>query len=145
MRVDVEVRGDREASELVSRLARRMEDGRPALRGLVDLILEAEQERFAGRGQRWKRLAASTLRRKKGRGRPLVLTGELMRSLTVRGAPEQLVTITPRSLRFGTRVYYARFHQKGRGVPRRTVVGVTRVQKQSLVAELRRVLLEDPS
>lgn len=143
MQVDVEVRGAREASELVARLARRMEDGRPALLGLVDLLLESEQERFAGRGQRWRALARSTIRRKHGRGRPLVLTGELMRSLTMRHAPGQSLTVTPTSIRFGTRVWYARFHQQGRGVPKRTIVGLTRVQKRSLVAELRRVLLED--
>jgi phage gpG-like protein len=140
MRVDVVVRGDEQAERLLGRLARRLEDGTPQLLGLVDQLIEAEQERFAGRGIRWRRLAPSTSRQ--GR-RPLVLTGELMRSLTVRGYRGQIVEVRPGQLRFGTRVYYARFHQKGEGVPKRTVVGLTRIQKKSVVAELRSLLLED--
>jgi hypothetical protein len=45
--VDVVVR-DREAAQLVSRLARRLDDGRPALVGLVDRILFFQRERFEG-------------------------------------------------------------------------------------------------
>jgi phage gpG-like protein len=146
MRVDVTVRGDRPTVALLDRLGRRMADGTPALRGLVDLLLEAQAERFAGRGQRWRRLARSTLRihREHGRGpQPLVLTGELMRSLTIRGYRGQVVQLTPVSLRFGTRVWYAKFHQRGAGVPKRAVVGLTRLQKRSVVEELRRLLVED--
>lgn len=146
LQVDVTVTGDRPAVRLVNRLARRLEDGTPALRGLVDTLLEAEAERFAGRGARWRKLSRSTQRldREQGRDpRPLVLTGELMRSLTVPGYRGQIVRLTPSSLQFGTSVFYARFHQKGEGVPRRTVVGLTRVQKQRVVDELRQLLTED--
>lgn len=146
MRVDVVVRGDRQASDLTRRLARRLSDGSPQLLGLVDQLLEAEQERFAGRGARWRKLSPLTVRKDRQQGRdprPLVLTGELMRSLTVRGHPRQIVEVRPTQLRFGSSVYYARFHQRGEGTPRRTVVGLTRAQKHTIVAELRRLLLED--
>lgn len=145
MQVDVVVRGDREAVALLGRLSRRLADGRPQLVGLVDQLLGAQRERFAGRGQRWKRLAPSTLRwhRREGAGpQPLMLTGELARSLTIRGYRGQIVRVTPTSLTFGTRVWYARFHHKGVGVPRRTVVGLTRVQKKRVVDELRDLLME---
>jgi phage gpG-like protein len=142
--IDAVVHGDRQAEALIERLSRRL--AAPHLRGLVDQLLAAERERFAGVGPRWRPLAASTVARDV-RGhrdpRPLVLTGTLMRSLTVRGAPHQIVRLTPSSLSFGTGLFYARFHQRGKGVPRRTVVGLTRVQRQSVVAELRRLLLED--
>lgn len=146
MQVDVDVR-EREASALLSKLGRRLDDGRPQLVGLVDTLIRAQQDRFAGRGgARWRKLSARTIREHAEHGRgpqPLVFTGRLMRSLTRRGAPEQQITVRPGELRFGTRVWYARFHQKGEGVPRRTVVGATRTVRARLVEELRRLLFDD--
>lgn len=146
MQVDVQVRGDREAVALTHRLSGRLADGTPKLLGLVDQLLEAQRDRFRGRGQRWKRLSPTTVAKDRQQGRDprtLVLTGELMRSLTIRGHPQQIVRVSRGELRFGTRVYYARFHHRGEGNPKRTVVGLTRPQKRSVVDELRRLLLED--
>jgi phage gpG-like protein len=144
MQVDVDVRAD-QAEELVAKLAGRLtNDGTRRLTSLVDLLLEAERERFAGRGHRWKPLARSTIQRE-GHHRPMVLSGRLMRSLTVRGNPDQVVRVTPTTLIFGTRVWYARFHQKGEGTPKRTVVGLTTVQKRSAVDELRALLMDGVS
>jgi hypothetical protein len=84
VRVDVVVSGDRPANELVSRISRRLENGAPALGGLVDQILAYQAARFEGQGSRWRRLARSTIleHRRHGAGaQPLVLTGALMRSL----------------------------------------------------------------
>lgn len=142
MQVDVTVRGDQEAARLCDRLSRRLFDGSPQFRGIVDLLLESQAERFAGRGTRWRKLSRSTIRRE-GPHRPLVLTGLLMRSLTVPSARGQILRITPSTLTFGTRIFYARFHQKGEGVPRRTVVGLSKPQKHSIVAEWGRLLMED--
>jgi hypothetical protein len=143
--VDVVVR-EREAAQLVSRLARRLEDGRPALVGLVDRILFFQRERFEGRGARWRKLSPATRRtdvRQHRDPRTLVLTGALMRSLTVRGAPGQFLTITATDLRFGTRIFYARFHKRGQGVPRRAPAGLTRAQRVDIVERLRRLLTSD--
>lgn len=145
MQVDVVVR-EREAAQLVSRLARRLDDGRPALTGLVDRILFFQRERFEGRGTRWRKLAPSTQRKDLQQHRDprtLVLTGALMRSLTVRGAPGQFLTITATDLRFGTRIYYAVFHRRGEGVPKRAPAGLTRAQRVDLVARFRRLLTQD--
>jgi phage gpG-like protein len=145
MQIDIVVRGDRQAADLVERLSRRLEDGRPQLLGLVDMLLQSERRRFGG-AVRWKQLARSTTRRD-ARGhrdpRPMRLTGRLAQSLTVRGAPGQILRVTPTSLRFGTSVYYASFHQRGKGVPKRTLVGLTRTERRDLVSELRHLLLED--
>jgi hypothetical protein len=144
--VDAFVTGADRTSALVNRLSQRLADGRPALLGLVDQLTEAEAERFAGRGVRWRKLAKSTLRihRRAGRGdRPLILTGTLMRSLTIRSHPLQIVQVRPTSLRFGTRVWYAHFSHRGQGVPKRTVTGLSKPQRRTIVAELRRLLLED--
>jgi hypothetical protein len=145
MQVDVVARTD-EALQLISRLQRRLDDGRPALTGLVDRILYFQRERFEGRGTRWRKLSPATQRldRQQHRDpRPLVLTGALMRSLTVRGAPGQLLEITPSQLRFGTRIYYARFHKQGQGVPKRAPAGLTRIQRVELVDRFRQLLLAD--
>lgn len=144
--VDVRVSGDKEAAALADRLAGRLSDGTPALRGLVDTLLEAQAERFVARGVTWKPTAASTRARDARGGRDprlMVLTGALLRSLTVRGARGQVVRITATSLRFGTRIYYARFHQRGDGVPKRTVVGLTRLQRNAVVTELRQLLTRE--
>lgn len=143
MQVDVVVR-DREAVQLVSRLARRLDDGRPALESLVDEILVFQTERFHGKGARWRKLSPATLRKhaRHGRGaQPLLLTGALMRSLTERGAPGQFLEIRTNQLRFGTTIYYARFHKRGEGVPKRVPAGLTRAQRVELVDRLRSVLL----
>jgi hypothetical protein len=133
---------ERKAAALVDRLAQRLEDGTPALMGLVDTMLEIESDRFAGRGQRWRKLAPETRRidRQQGRDpRPNVNKGDMMRSLTQRGAPGQVVRVTPTSLRFGTSIWYAKFAKK----LGRNPVGVTRAQRRTLVDELKRLLLKD--
>jgi hypothetical protein len=140
--IQVDVYGAERAAGLVDRLSRRLSDNTPALLGLVDSVMDAQRDRFQGRGRRWKRLKPATVARD-ARGnrdpRPLVLTGALMRSLTVRGAPGQVIRVTPTSLTFGTRIFYAQF-QKHMG---RNPVGVTRLQKAHLVAELSDLLIGD--
>jgi hypothetical protein len=142
MQVDVVVTGDRQAAGVIDRLSRRLDDGTPAMRGLVDQLLEVEQERFAGRGVRWRRLSPQTRRIKAEQGldpRPNIATGRMMRSLTTRHGPGQVVRVTPTSLTFGTSVWYARFAKK----LGRNPVGATRTQRKQLVAELKRILVED--
>jgi hypothetical protein len=147
MRVDVTVKGDREAVALVERLSRRLDDNRSQLGSLVDVILAMQRGRFAGRGVRWRRLAPSTIKTDARQGRDprtLVLTGATMRSVTVRGAPGQIIRLTPTSLTFGTSLYQARIQAKGNAnLPKRKAVGMTRAQRQTLVKDLRDLLLED--
>lgn len=137
MQIDVVVREDR-AVGLLDRLTRRLDDGRPQLLRLVDQLLDAERLRFAG-GIRWKRA-----QRDVGIPGPMIKSGRLLRSLTVRGNPDQRLVVRQQYLTFGTRVYYARFHQRGQGgMPKRVVVGLTRIQRQGVAHEYRRLLLED--
>jgi hypothetical protein len=141
--VDVVARGDREAVTLVDRLAGRIGGGR-ALTGLIDEILAFQAERFHGKGARWRKLAPATIREHAHHGRgaqPLVLTGALMRSLSERGAPGQFIEIRANQLRLGTRIYYARFHKRGQGVPRRVPAGLTRDQRVEIVNRFRQLLL----
>src|SRR4051794_29385740 len=78
MEVDVVVTGARQTQELIDRLSHRLDDETPALRGLVDTLLEVHQERFHGRGVRWRPLDPETRRidAQQGRDRrPNVNTG----------------------------------------------------------------------
>lgn len=139
LQVDVDVDA-RSAAELLGRLGHRLQDGRSPFLGLLDQLIDAERERFEGRGARWRKIAPSTLRKDAQQGRdprPMIATGDLRDSLTRRGDPQMIVRVKPGELIFGTRVWYARFHQRGEGQPKRTVVGLTRVQKQRLVESLR--------
>jgi hypothetical protein len=142
MQVEVRVKRAEEAADLVNRLSRRLEDQRPALLGLVDELLKIHRARFAGQGVRWRKLSPETLRidRQQGRDpRININKGDLQRSLTVRGAPGQVVRVTPTSLRFGTTIFTARLAKRNRRNP----VGTTRVQRKDVAARLKATLLED--
>lgn len=105
----------------LTRLSSRLRDDRPELLHTVDELLKAESERFAD-GE-------------------LIKTGRLMRSLTDRGGPDQVLVVGPHSLTFGTRVPYAAFHKKVRsGKP---LVGLTNPEKAAVRTEYKRRLLED--
>lgn len=147
MQVDVTVKGDRDAVELIERLAKRLDNGKSQLGSLVETIMAMQRGRFERRGVRWKRLAPSTLKKDAEQGRDprtLVLTGATRRSLTVRGAPGQIIRITPTSLTFGTSLYQAKIQKRGNAnLPKRSAAGLTRAQSKTLVSELRDLLLED--
>jgi phage gpG-like protein len=146
MSIKVVVTGDRRRADRLEGLARRLGDQRPQLRSLVGQLAAAEAARFAGMGVNWQPPAKSTLARDRRGGRNpklLVNSGRLMTSLTTIGDPDMVLQARAHSLRFGTSVFYARFHQRGQGVPRRRVVGVTRTQRQSLVNQLQALLIGD--
>lgn len=146
MDIEVRVTGEKATAQLLNRLSHRLDDGRTQLGGIVDQLLAAERARFRGQGQRWKPLASSTRKRDARGGRDprlMINTGTLMRSLTVRGAPGQIVRVTPTTLTFGTRIWYAKFHHRGQGVPKRTLVGLTRAQKAHVVGEVKDLLFKD--
>jgi hypothetical protein len=144
LQVDVTLTGTRRSTELFERLESNLRDDKQLL-SIVDTLIDAQQDRFAGRGVRWKRLSPSSLRQhaKEGVGpQPLVLTGALRDSLTRKGDPNMRVELRPGNLRFGSRIFYARFHQKGKGVPRRTVVGVPKETRPVLATKLAAFLMD---
>lgn len=122
MRIDIDVRGLELSVGTIEGMRTRAGNLRPPLNKIArQLLLDQRRQFVTGRG--WRRLAASTRRRKAAAGldpRRLVAKGDLERALTSRSA----VRITRTELRYGAGrdVYYARFHQTGRGVPRRRLV-----------------------
>jgi hypothetical protein len=146
VQVHVEVVGGAVTHTVLRRLVVRAGEPRREFESLLDQLIEAERLRFAGTGARWRKLAPSTVREKARLGldpRPMSRTGQLRDSLSVKGNPRMRVKIGPGWLRFGTTVWYARFHQRGAGVPKRTVIGLTRVQKRQVMDDMRAFFLAD--
>lgn len=72
-------------------------------------------------------LAASTIA-KKGNTRILRDTDLLYGSFE-KGGAGNVTKISPREAEFGSNVFYGVFHQEGRGVPKRTIIEITREQE----------------
>lgn len=117
----VVVRVDRAVARL-DLLARHLQDTRSdLLLHTVDQLLQLEATRFAADDE-------------------LANHRRLMRSLTERGAPYQVLVAGSESLKLGTRVRYVDFHKMNRdGKP---IVGLTRVEETAVRAEFKRRLLE---
>jgi hypothetical protein len=133
VKVTIQVSGADSAGRHMRDLGDRLLDARPVFLDIVkSTILPAERRRFDSSGfGRWPRLDPDTIRRKSRRGQPqriLEATGTLKRALTVLGASGQRLAIRPNELRFGLTpngaAYYGRFHQLGKGNPKRVVIGV---------------------
>jgi phage gpG-like protein len=123
----------------------RGQDATPAFERIADDFMGYEKLRFDTDGYgTWAPLQPSTIAEKARKGldpRVLRATGELHRSLTERGDPHQELHITPDFMLFGSNVEYARFHQRGEGVPQRRPLGFTETQKRDTVRVLQRYLV----
>jgi phage gpG-like protein len=146
MRLDIRVSNDQLVADALKRMGARAEAPRQALRDIAMMMIRAQRSRVARGAQGGvKRLAQSTLERKRRQGlssRPLLgRTGRLLASVIVRGAPDQILKIGRDELRFGTRVFYARFHQFGEGgVPRRRVINLTPRDRTPIAQAIERFL-----
>lgn len=119
----------RELKTRIRGMRERAEDLSPAWDALLDWFADENVKQWLSQGARWREpwppLAASTLREKARLGYPadpLIRTGRLARSLTVR--PLAVETITPSRVIAGTNVDYAPHHQYGApraNLPRRAL------------------------
>jgi phage gpG-like protein len=117
--LDIHAQGDAQAAKLVLLLGKRGEDPRPAFRQILDELRVAESQWYGSNGAgTWRPLADST-RDAKGRlgqpSTPLVATGELRRSLEVKRGRGATRSATKTRMRFGTKVWYGKFHKLGSG------------------------------
>lgn len=142
----MEEKGGEVAERHLTGLAKRGEDPRPAFRQITDELRLGEAEWFdsAGAGT-WPRLSDRTLESKQRQGlprEPLVATGALRRSLTVKRGQGGIRSVTKRQMRFGSRIYYAKFHERGTGVPARPIlVPLTPKTRRRMVDDIREHLL----
>lgn len=105
----------------LDRLSRRLQDQTPELLHTVDQLLSIEESRFAADDE-------------------LANHRRLLRSLTERDSPLQVLAVGSDSLTFGSRSPYLDFHTTNRGGA--PIVGLTRVEETAVRAEFRRRLLE---
>lgn len=113
MNLRVALRGISEVQHHLRETGENATDLQPAFRHIAQVIAGTEEKRFASHP--FAPLRDSTIRRKQRAGmsqptKPLVGTGRLRASLTRLHDPDQVLDVTPTLLRFGSRLFYARFH-----------------------------------
>lgn len=120
MRIELDASGDKQISRRIVRIAGRAVDGRPVFELLATRFMRIEARQFSSQGRfasgGWPPLTPRTRARKREQGhdpRILHATHRLRDSLTQRSHPDQELTITDEFMVFGTRVPYARPHQRG--------------------------------
>ena len=124
--IEVSQHGAAQAARTLAEVGQRAEDPRPALREIIDQLAHAEDLWWRSSGQgTWPPLARVTIERKRGAGlpiAPLLRTSDLRRSLAQARGAGGVRRVSRDGLDFGTRVPYARFHEEGRGNPKRAVL-----------------------
>lgn len=122
MQLRLEVFGDVQLSRDLTRWADNAEDMSPAFEAISDDFRVIERRQFDSEGAYasggWAALMPSTVARRGGRAHPILRTpgdkgGDLRRSLTTKGAKGAIRQITADSMTVGTRIKYAKFHQRG--------------------------------
>lgn len=157
MRIEIDVFGDKQVSRELLRFSDRAHDAEPAFQSIADLLEHSEEKQFRTGGRHasagWDKLKAATVKAKRRSDDPvvrrnadkiLVATGALMESLTadVQGVEGGAVRIVePHQLIFGTQLPYARFHQLGKGVPRRRVLELRARDRTEMVKRIQRYLM----
>lgn len=131
MHYDFEIAGDKKALRTFEGILARAGDPRPAYDRIFGQLERSERKRWETRGfGRWGDDAE---------GHPINMfrSGTLLASLTARSARGAIRKARGDRLIFGTRIFYAKFHQKGTGVPKRTVTGSTKDDKTFAAREIR--------
>lgn len=125
----VDEHGAKRAATHLSQMGKRSRDVRDASYKIRTIFRKAEEARFASSGRgTWRALKTATRERKARAGldpRTLRASNALYRSLTAPRARDQVDERRPDSLRFGTSVPYAGFHDAGRGVPKRQLIDLS--------------------
>lgn len=96
-----------------------------------------------GRSSKWAPLAPATVKEREklypGFGAHPIMwrEGTLLYSLAQRGAPGNVFDVSPTSLRVGSEIPYAKYHQTGNlRMPRRQLVGISWRRRQGIVRRL---------
>lgn len=142
LELGVAAQGDDVASRHLTILAKRGEDPRPAFRTIQDDMRAAETQWIGSGGAgTWPKLAESTRATKARKRYPataMVATKALQKSLTVKRGKGAIRSATKRQMKFGTKVYYAQFHEGGHGVPtRRVLIPVDAKARRRMVRDVR--------
>lgn len=151
VRFELEAYGDKLVARELTRFSAHAADASPAFRVIGDQFMRQEKRRFQTKGNgTWPDIADSTKARKASSrnatvranaNKILIATERLKKSLTVKGAPDQVLITEPSFMVFGTSVEYAQFHQNAKGVPMRKPLGFTETGKRDALRTLQRFIV----
>lgn len=132
MQVEIDAKGVAKTTAELHELGQRGDNIAPAADHVTRIFERAETERFNTRGRgSWPALKQSTVQWKRREGmdsRILRATGKLFESL----AKSPDVDTGKHDISFKTDVPYARFHDTGKGVPRRRLIDLTAAEQQAI-------------
>lgn len=147
MEFQFEASGDRLISRRFERFADRSVAAAPAFQRIADNFRGYERRLFDSEGvsggRKWDELAASTVKAKAAADQdPRILraTGALRNSLVLKRDPEHEEVVADDFLLFGSKLDYAGYHQRGRGVPTRKPLQFTEAQKKRVLKTLQRYI-----
>jgi hypothetical protein len=132
----VEIQGEKGLQSGFARLNDLFTDLRPVFEKLRDKFFPLVQRRI-DQGIPPPLKASTEARKAKLYGGPsqiLIATRALYNSFSV-GGPGSVERIKATEAEFGTSVFYAFFHQEGRGVPQRKIIDVTPDQEEEFAKE----------
>lgn len=148
MEFTFEASGDNLISRRFERFAGRSVAAAPAFQQIADNLRGYERRLFdtqgVSGGVRWDELAPSTIKAKAARDldlRVLRATNRLRNSLVLKRSPDHEEVIADDFLLFGSKLDYAGYHQRGRGVPTRKPLQYTETQKRRIVKTLQRYIV----
>lgn len=150
MRLTFEIDGKAEFDRAAQGVSEHLSDLRPVWPEVKRSIQRIEREQFAsegakGRSGKWKPLSRAYAQRKGKRygAQPILrASGKLERSLTGETADTILIE-EPLEFGFGTRLFYAVFHQRGTSkMPAREVFSFSEQQRTDLMKGLQKGLLK---
>lgn len=154
MRIEVIALGETVFSRDLLRFGDNANDLTDQMREVAVILRQASERQFqtegAYTGEKWPELAVSTQADRVRHGYPpkhpiLVRTHRLMDSLTRAADPEHIEEPSADSLRFGTSVPYAVYHQSSRPrhkIPFRPPVGLTEADKRLIVKTLQAGIMQ---
>lgn len=144
-RFSITTRGADKAARALDAVGGRGADARPAWPFLMTMFRLDEERRWntEGFGQ-WDELAPATIARKARKRQDTAVmraTGALERSLTVTRGRGAVRRGSKLQMRFGSSVFYGRFHQGGKGEPqgvkRRVILAVSDQLERAIVESLK--------
>lgn len=154
MRIEVFALGERVFSRDLLRFADNANDLTDQMSEVAVILRQASERQFETEGgytgEKWPELADSTQRDRVRHGFPpkhpiLVRTHRLMDSLTRAADPEHIEEPSADSLRFGTTVPNAVYHQSSRPrhkIPFRPPVGLTEADKRAIVKTIQAGIMQ---
>lgn len=154
VRITLDLFGDVQLDRELLRTTERVDDLRPAYRHIARDLRRWEHQLFMTRGRSggepWPALLPQTVASKRRSRRPhvranaervLIASGRLHDSLTDAGDSEHIEDIDRTTFRFGTRVPYGRFHQRGtRRMRQRRVLALTERQRRDVIRTVQKWL-----